>query len=382
MRGRALRGGRTRRGRALRARAIRVRALLGARAIIVGPHPPPFYTSSLTSPPRSTRIAFPFERGAAEAARHVVNSCHRHASRFVRGGIRENRNRIRGHLQRPQGDRGPRGPGRPHDRRFVPGSTSRRSRGASHFCLVALGGYGRRALFPFSDIDLMFLAEDQAAESRYRDATRTISRTLWDLRLRLSPTNRRSPSAKNSTATMRNSTFRCSTARYLAGDARLFSRLRRRRPSADDRARTAGGLLSDISELTRQRHEKEGDTIFHLEPNLKNSPGGLRDYHVACWVALIFRERSRRGAEPPETLWSAEVTGEEMRKAFDFLAAARCFLHYRQGRDDNGLSYELQAEAALGASARAHAGHRASRLDARIFPSCARHLRSLHPVAR
>ncbi len=212
------------------------------------------------------------------------------------------------------------------------------------FCLVALGGYGRRALFPFSDIDLMFLAEDQAAESRYRDATRTIARTLWDLRLRLSPTNRLL--AECDKFHQDNAEFNISLLdrRYLAGDARLFSRLNHSAlPQMIARERLA--LLRDISDLTRQRHEKEGHTVFHLEPNLKNSPGGLRDYHVACWVALITGNNAAPESNEPDSFWSAPVAGE-MHKAFDFLAAARCFLHYRQGRDDNGLSYELQAEAA------------------------------------
>jgi [protein-PII] uridylyltransferase len=211
------------------------------------------------------------------------------------------------------------------------------------FCLVALGGYGRRALFPFSDIDLMFLGEDKDSESRYRDGTRTLSRALWDLRLRLSPTNR--TLAECDKFHRDNAEFNISLldTRYLAGDPRLFSRLHQSAlPHMIARERLE--LLRDVSELTRQRHEKEGDTIFHLEPNLKNSPGGLRDYHVACWVAQI-EGGGRKGSDTPEKLWPGKV-GEEMHRAFDFLAAARCFLHYRQGRDDNGLSYELQAEAA------------------------------------
>ncbi len=215
----------------------------------------------------------------------------------------------------------------------------------AHFCLVALGGYGRRALFPYSDIDLMFLAEDRIAEGRYWDAARAISRTLWDLRLRLSPTNRLLAECENFRRD--NAEFNVSLldCRYLAGDAELFSRLRHEAlPQMIARDRSL--LLQDISALKRERHEKEGDTIFHLEPNLKNSPGGLRDYHVACWVTLITQDDPRNNNGTPESLWPPKLR-EEMNKAFDFLAAARCFLHFRQGRDDNRLSYELQAEAAL-----------------------------------
>src|SRR5262245_43398028 len=57
-------------------------------------------------------------------------------------------------------------------------------------CLVAIGGYGRRALFPFSDIDLLFLCEDGVTLKKYRDPMRSIAQVLWDLRMKLSPAYR------------------------------------------------------------------------------------------------------------------------------------------------------------------------------------------------
>src|SRR5262249_27759960 len=59
-----------------------------------------------------------------------------------------------------------------------------------NFCIVALGGYGRRSLFPFSDVDLLFLAEDGATEKRFQEGTRSLTRALWDLRLKVGATNR------------------------------------------------------------------------------------------------------------------------------------------------------------------------------------------------
>jgi len=211
-------------------------------------------------------------------------------------------------------------------------------------CLVAIGGYGRRALFPYSDIDLLFLCEDSATLKRYRDPMRNIAQVLWDLRLKLSPAYRLV--SECDTFSRDNPEFAVSLLdqRYLAGDQRLYSRLHQ---DALPRllARSRLDLLRDISHLTRQRHAKEGHTIFHLEPNLKNSPGGLRDYHTACWVAMLSHPDRIADWAAPENLWPQQRR-EEMCKAFDFLAAARCFLHYSQGHDDNGLSYELQAAAA------------------------------------
>ncbi|PYU24325.1 MAG: [protein-PII] uridylyltransferase [Acidobacteria bacterium] len=211
-------------------------------------------------------------------------------------------------------------------------------------CLVALGGYGRRELFPHSDVDLMFLWEDASIESRYREGTQAICRALWDLRLRVSPTHRFLSECEKFQPDNPEFNISVLDSRYLEGDRGLFERLRNRAlPHM-----IAGGwsdLLRDLAELTEQRHRKEGDTIFHLEPNLKNSPGGLRDYHVAWWVGLISKMEKAGMWATPEDIWPAKAL-QDMDKAFEFLAAARCFLHYRQGRHDNALSYELQAAAA------------------------------------
>ena len=74
--------------------------------------------------------------------------------------------------------------------------------------------------------------------------------------------------------------------RYLAGDRELFSRLREK---AVPRlvGRDCQNLIQNLGEITRARHHKFGNTVFHLEPNVKDGPGGLRDYNVANWLALI-----------------------------------------------------------------------------------------------
>jgi [protein-PII] uridylyltransferase len=206
-------------------------------------------------------------------------------------------------------------------------------------CVVALGGYGRRELFPYSDIDLLFLWEDSGAEKRYQEATRTISRTLWDLHLRVSPMNRTISECEK--LHRDNAEFNISIldARYLTGDARLFARLHDEAlPRLIVRERSA--LLGDISQLTQERHQKEGNTIFHLEPNLKNSPGGLRDFHVATWVALLSQRELRPNWGSPQSFWPTRKCALRWKAHLRFLAAARCFLHYRQGRDSNVLSYE------------------------------------------
>jgi len=209
---------------------------------------------------------------------------------------------------------------------------------ASKLALVAVAGYGRRALFPHSDVDLLFLYEDAAAEAQYKDATREMCQELWDMRLRMSPATRILSECAKFNADNPEFSISLFDCRQVAGSSPLFNELNGHiLPQLFSRHRD--DIRRNLAELTRQRHAKYGDTIFHLEPNLKNSPGALRDYHVACWLKQLA-EMSGDSAHPPAK-WR-----EEYDNAFDFLAAARCLVHYRQGRDDNSLTYEAQAEAA------------------------------------
>ena len=211
------------------------------------------------------------------------------------------------------------------------------------FCMLALGGYGRRELFPHSDIDLLFLSESSAEQASQRMAIAALLRELWDLRLRVGHSVH--TLAECGRLYRQNLEFNVALldCRYLAGDPELFNRLH------DDVyphlvSRDHQDLFRNLAEITRARHRKYDDTIFHLEPNLKDGPGGLRDYHVCRWLARISAIQKHKVWSPPEELWPAAWRAE-VGPAWEFLCATRCFLHYFRERDDNQLSYECQDEA-------------------------------------
>ena len=213
------------------------------------------------------------------------------------------------------------------------------------FCIAAMGGYGRRALFPYSDIDLLFLYEKEGREEYFsRKIIAPLSQALWDLHLRVSPTTR--TLAECGKLHRGNIEFNISLldCRYVCGDKQLYDRLQSRvLPGMV--LRESQNLMQELTGLARSRHEKYGRTIFHLEPNIKDGPGGLRDYQVACWLAQIAEMKHSREWKEAAELLPLPLRSDAVR-AIDFLDAVRCFLHYRQGRDLNVLTYELQTEAA------------------------------------
>ena len=214
----------------------------------------------------------------------------------------------------------------------------------SHLCLLALGGYGRRELFPHSDIDLLFLTENERMQSEHREGIATFLRMLWDLRLRVGNSTHTLPECGRLYRDNLEFNVSLLDVRYLAGDADLYTRLRNAVvPHMVGRDRQ--DLVRNLVELTGQRHAKHGHTIFHLEPNLKDAPGCLRDLHVCRWLARIEELEKKRAWTPPEQLWP-ERERPAAQRAFEFLADARCFLHYHYGRDDNQLSYDAQSQAA------------------------------------
>ncbi len=218
-------------------------------------------------------------------------------------------------------------------------------RGPEGFAMVALGGFGRAWLFPHSDIDLLFLHAGRGTEESYKDRIRRFSQELWDLRLKLSPTTRTLAECDRFDSENVEFTISLLDCRYLAGDRGLFDRLHDKLiPKLV--MRESQSLVQSLTEVTRHRHAKYGNTVFHLEPNIKETPGGLRDYNVACWLSLISAMDKLQGWPGAESSLPASVQ-RQFGPALDFLMATRCFLHFRHGRDDNTLSWEAQDEATI-----------------------------------
>lgn len=216
--------------------------------------------------------------------------------------------------------------------------------GPRNFALVALGGFGRGHLFPHSDVDILFLHENSDSEQQFEDPISRFSQEMWDLRLRFSPVTRKLSECDRVDPTNVEFTASLLDSRYLAGDRELFARLHDRLlPKLVMREYQV--LVEKLSEVTQARHGKFGHTVFHLEPNVKEGPGGLRDYNVVCWLALISAMDKLRNWPDRQMLlppgWRAPFES-----ALNFLLSVRCFLHYRHGRDDNTLSWEAQDEAA------------------------------------
>ncbi|MBV9888614.1 MAG: hypothetical protein JO119_18880, partial [Acidobacteria bacterium] len=209
--------------------------------------------------------------------------------------------------------------------------------GSAGLCLVALGGYGRRLLFPYSDLDILFLFGTEKAEQIFRPLISDFSRTLWDMGFRVSSAGRTLEECKRIEEDNIEFHLALLDRRFLVGDSELFNRLDTRiLPTSEKTARPF--LLAQLHKLTKDRLNRYGNTIFHLEPNVKDAPGGLRDYQAAVWLRQI--------AENKQSLNITAAEEDLASGAVDFLSAIRCFLHYANGRNDNTLTYELQAAAA------------------------------------
>jgi len=204
--------------------------------------------------------------------------------------------------------------------------------------LLALGGYGRQMLFPYSDLDILFLFENQKSEEEFRPLISEFSRTMWDLGFRVSSAGRTIDECKRIEEDNAEFHLALLDRRFLAGDQELFDKLDKRiLPPSEKQARPF--LFSQLHRLTKERLARYGNTIFHLEPNVKEAPGGLRDYQAAFWLRQILGDR-------PDLRGSSAADEQLAADAVEFQSSVRCLLHYCNGRNDNTLTYEMQEEAA------------------------------------
>ncbi|MDQ2842484.1 MAG: HD domain-containing protein [Acidobacteriota bacterium] len=201
------------------------------------------------------------------------------------------------------------------------------------FALLAVGGYGRRELFPFSDVDLILLLPGEPDSAAIKEPLGELLSALWDSSIKASHSVR----SVNECCRVHEGNPHLSISlldvRCVYGDNDLFRSLTQRLP--DFYRRHGRQLLDSLADLTSKRHAKFGNTVYHLEPNVKDGPGGVRDIHFLHWVSMLAP-----GKEPLRHAVS------QVEMAREFLYRVRSFLHERSGRDNNLLSFELQDEAA------------------------------------
>ncbi len=208
--------------------------------------------------------------------------------------------------------------------------------------LVAVGGYGRGELHPASDVDVMVLVGDSAAHQP-REAIEAFLTFLWDIGLEIGHSVRSvADCSKQATADITVATS-LMESRYLAGDAELFQAMRA--VTGPDRIWPSAKFFEAKRKEQRARHLRYHDTAYNLEPNVKGSPGGLRDIQMIGWVA-----QRHFGAETLHQLISHDfLTKHEYKtllKGRAFLWKIRFALHIITGRREDRLLFDHQIKLA------------------------------------
>jgi [protein-PII] uridylyltransferase len=224
---------------------------------------------------------------------------------------------------------------RQHSRRF--------SRLNQRLAVIARGGYGRGELNPQSDIDLLFL-HDYKPGPYVEVVTEIILHALWDAGLTVGQVVRNvrecvraaSDDLKEKTAIL--------DTRFLAGEEKLWTAL--------DQAlidevlnRNQQKFFQVKLQESRDRHRHYGDSIYLLEPQIKEGEGGLRDLHTALWLAKVkYKVHSLPELVHRAIISEAEL--EEVVRAQDFLYRVRNSLHFLSRRHHDQLTFEYQEQIA------------------------------------
>ena len=205
--------------------------------------------------------------------------------------------------------------------------------------ILACGGYGRREMSPYSDIDINFLFADELTETM-GDLATLILHYLWDMGFDLGHSLR---SIKDCLAFAQEdlaSQTSIMESRLVIGESSLFEQLKTNLNDTVIRIRMNSYIKGKYHEM-EERHQHHGNSIYHLEPNLKNGVGGLRDIQTALWIAQA-RFGVRNLDELQEIGVISEMESLEIRTTLDFLWRIRNDLHFTARRKQDVLSFQYQ----------------------------------------
>ncbi len=214
---------------------------------------------------------------------------------------------------------------------------------AERIAIVAVGGYGRGELAPYSDLDLLFLLAYKPTPWQEQVIERALY-LLWDMGFKVGHAVRTvDDTVRRARGDM---TIRTTVleARFLWGDRRLYRNLERRF-GRDIVPGTGPEFVRAKLEERDERHRKMGDSRYVLEPNVKEGKGGLRDLHTFFWIAK-YLYRVKRVSELGEAGVFTKLELSRFARASDFLNRIRCHLHIISGRGEERLTFDSQTEIA------------------------------------
>ncbi len=217
-------------------------------------------------------------------------------------------------------------------------------------CLAAVGGYGRSELFPASDVDVLLLIPGEPGPALRASIERWVQ-TCWDIGLEIGHSVRTVEACALEAGRDITIETNLMEARSIWGEPILFQKFR---AACDARFDPLAFLDAKIREQA-ERHARFDDSAYKLEPNIKDSPGGLRDLHTLNWLAQACR------ISPGWRNWvdAGLITPPEARRIAReeaWLAALRIHLHLLARRREDHLAFDFQTELAarLGLAATPH----------------------------
>ena len=212
---------------------------------------------------------------------------------------------------------------------------------APESALLAVGGYGRGELFPHSDIDILILIEENCDSSQIAALERFVA-ALWDIGLNISHSVRTLADCEQLAREDLTVITTMMESRYLCGNRTLEKQLNVTTETCNmwpAKEFIRGKLVEQQS-----RHDKFSNTEYALEPNVKSSPGGLRDLQVIEWIALRYFGLGLEVMNQPDFL--SEIELSQLRDGKQFLSQVRFALHTISGRAEDRLLFEYQRKLA------------------------------------
>jgi [protein-PII] uridylyltransferase len=216
---------------------------------------------------------------------------------------------------------------------------------SGRLCVAAFGGYGRRELTPFSDVDILFLQSSAKQDKEVEEIIRQTLVVLWDLGFKVGHATRTIPQAiKKANEDMITKTSMLES-RFLAGERDIFNRFKERFQAEcvlGCEKEYIAWRLDNQAEL----RIKHGSTVFLQEPNVKNGIGGLRDYQSLLWISQ-FKLGLTTTAKLVEAKFLRETERRLLESGYDFLLRTRTEMHYLNDRAVDTLTLQLQGKVAV-----------------------------------